>query len=279
MKEILLPTDFSDCALNAIFTAIKLQKVSCNFTLLHVYEPDKRNTSSPQNTTRAGMVYDALHTEAVQKLEETLDTIAKVSDAKQHSFTIKALPGDLATVVSELVLKLDLDLIVMGTKGASGFREIFLGSNAVRVLKKVQNCPIFVTPCKFNFQSLRNIVFPTEYAHFFSKGQLSRLKAIAENWRAQLLILHIAQEFKLSERQLANKKVLKERLSKLKHSFYNVEMNTTIAEAITEFTNDQKADMICLVHYGHTFMEKLTQEPVVRKVGFHTEVPLLILPE
>lgn len=280
MKEILLPTDFSDYALNAIFTVIKLQyKTPCHFILLHAYEPDTRNKSSRKNGTRTGMIYDALHQDAIKKLEETLDTIAKVSDYPEHTFSVKATRGDLVTAISELVPKHDLDLIVMGTKGATGAKQIFLGSNAVSVLKKVRNCPILVIPRKFNFQSLRNIVFPTEYAHFFSKGQLKPLAALAEAWRSQVLVFHVAQEFKLSEQQMANKKILKERLDPIKHSYYKVPIQNTVAEAITEFANEQSADMICLIHYGHTFMEKLTQEPVVSRVGFHTEVPLLILPE
>lgn len=280
MKEILLPTDFSDYALNAVFTAIKLQhKRTCNFILLHVYEPDTRNKSSRQSSTRAGMVYGAMHKDAMNKLEETLDTIAKVSDYAQHTFSVKAAPGDLATVMSELVPKHDLDLIVMGTKGATGAKQVFLGSNAVRVLKKIRNCPILVVPRKFNFQSLKRIVFPTEYAHFFSKGQLNPLTVLAEAWTPQVLVFHVAQEFKLSEQQTVNKKILKERLGPIKHSFYKITIQNTVAEAITEFASEQFADMICLIHYGHTFMEKLTQETVVKSVGFHTEIPLLILPE
>ena len=281
MKEILLPTDFSDYALNAILTAIKLQKKTpCNFILLHVYEPDTRNKSSRQSSIRSGMIYDALHKEALNKLEETLYMIAKVSYFKQHKFTAKTKRGDLGTAISELIPKHDLDLIVMGTKGVTGAKQIFLGSNAVRVIKKVRNCPILVVPRKFNFQSLRKIVFPTEYAHFFSKRQLIPLVVLAEKWRSQLLIFHVAQKFKLSEQQTANKKILKERrLVSIKHSFYKVAIQSTVAEAITEFADEQFADMICLIHYSHTFMEKLTQEPVVKRVGFHTEVPLLILPE
>lgn len=280
MKEILLPTDFSDNALNAVFTAVKLQhETPCNFVVLHVYEPDTRNTAARQNTTRAGMVYDAMRKDALNKLDQTLKAIAKVSDYAQHTFSVRAEPGELTTVMSELVPKHDFDLIVMGTTGATGAKQILLGSNTVRVLKKIRNCPILVVPTKFNFQSLKKIVFPTEYAHFFSKGQLNPLVVLAETWKSQLLVFHVAQEFKLSEQQMANKKILKERLGAIPHGFYKVAIHTTVAEAIAEFAAEQSADMIALVHYSHTFMEKLTQEPVVKKVGFHSEIPLLILPE
>jgi len=266
--------------LNAIFTAIKLQHQNpCHFILLHTYEPDTRNISSRQNSVRAGTVHDAMRQDSLNKLERTLETISKVSNYDAHTFSVKAKSGDLATVISELIPKHDLDLIVMGTKGATGAKQIFLGSNAVRVLKKVRNCPVLVVPRKFNLQSLRNIVLPTEYAHFFTKNQLDPLVELAETWQSQLLIFHVAQEFKLSDHQIANKKILKERLGRINHSFYKVTIHTTVAEGIIDFANEQGADMICMIHYGHTFMEKLTQEPVVNKVGFKTEIPLLVLPD
>ncbi|WP_394973056.1 universal stress protein [uncultured Croceitalea sp.] len=280
MKKILLPTDFSDYALNAIFTTIKLyHKIPCDFILLHTYKPDTRNTIGSKSSTRTGMVYDSLHENVMKKLEDTLDTITKVSDNLRHNFSINAVSGDLATTINELIPKHDLDFIVMGTKGATGAKQIFLGSNTVRVLKKIRNCPILAVPEKFNFQSLNKIIFPTEYAKFFSKEQLKPLVTLTELWRAQVLVFHVAQEFKLSEQQKANKEILKNRLGSIHHSFYKVTIHNTVADAIDKFANEKLADMICLVHYNHTFMEKLTQEPVVKKVGFNTKVPLLILPE
>ncbi|MFS4467876.1 universal stress protein [Maribacter sp. 2210JD10-5] len=280
MKQILIPTDFSDYALNAIFTALKLeQNRSCHFILLHAYEPDNRNISNRQNTVRTGMVYDAMRKDVTNKLEETLQMIAKVCDNSPHKFSTLAKRGDLASTVSELVPKYDLDLIVMGTKGATGNRQVFLGSNTVKVLKKIWSCPILIVPRKFNFQALRKIVFPTEYVNFYSKGQLNPLVSLAEAWRSQVLIFHVAQEFKLSEKQLSNKKIIKQRLGSIRHSFYKVPIHTTVANAITKFTEEKLADMICMVHYQHTFLERLIEEPVVKKIGFHTEVPLFLLPE
>ncbi|MBM1106579.1 universal stress protein [Aurantibacter crassamenti] len=280
MKNILLPTDFSNNALNAIFTAIKLHKsAACKFIIIHAYEPDNRNIISPQNSTRAGMVYDALHLDALNKLEVTLGDVNSASNQDKHTFSLKAIQGNLASVISELVPKHDIDLIVLGAKGATSAKQIFLGSNTVRVIKNVRNCPILAIPRDFNFQSLKKIVFPTEYAHFFSKNQLNQLIKMAEEWKSQILVFHVAKEFKLSEKQIMHKELLQERLEDIKHSFHNIEIQTTVADAITEFVKAQLADMICLVHYSHTFMEKLTEEPVVKKVGFKTEVPLLVLPE
>lgn len=280
MKNVLLPTDFSDNALNAIFTAIKLQhNTPCNFVLLHTYEPDNRNKIVFQTPTRTGTIYESMHEHALKNLEITLDAIAKVSDCSQHTFSMVAKSGNLVTIINELIPKHDLDLIVMGTKGASSTAQILLGSNTVRVLKKNMKCPILVIPEKYNFQSLAKIIFPTEFSNFFSKTQLTALTKLAGLWRSQVLVFHVAQEFKLSEQQKANKQILKERLENISYSFHNVPIHTTVSETIREFANEQGANLICLVQYSHSFMEKLTQEPVVKKVGFHTEIPLLVLPE
>lgn len=225
------------------------------------------------------MVLTALKEESRKELDRTLEEIRKFSGEGDFTFSTISKKGDLATVIEKLVPEYDLDMVVMGTKGATGAKQVFMGSNAVSVIKKIRNCPILAVPQKFNFQSLKRIVFPTEYAHFFSKGELGPLLEMAKHWQSQILVFHVAQEFQLSEQQLANKKVLKERLGELAHTFHKVTISTTVADAITEFAESEKADMIGLVHYTHTFMEKLTQEPVVKRVGFHTKVPLLVLPE
>jgi len=280
VKRILLPIDFSDNAWNAIFTALKMySKSACHFILLHTYEPKQANISGFKSSGRAGMVYDALEEESKKELERTLDEIRKFSGGGEFTFTNISKEGDLASVIEKLVPEYDLDMVVMGTKGATGAKQVFMGSNTVKVIKKIRNCPVLAVPQKFNFQTLKKIVFPTEYAHFFSKGELGSLLELAELWQSRILVFHVAQEFQLSEQQMTNKEVLKERLGKFDHTFHKVTISTTVADAITEFALDQKADMIGLVHYTHTFMEKLTQEPVVKRVGFHSKVPLLVLPE
>ncbi len=56
-------------------------------------------------------------------------------------------------------------------------------------------------------------------------------------------------------------------------------MWNNLAAEICGYVEKNDVDMIALIHYEHTFMEKLTREPVVRKIGFHTKRPILVLPE
>lgn len=280
MKHILLPTDFSKNAWNAIFTALKLYaNIPCTFYVLNTYEPQVKNILGNRSSTRAGMVYESMHQESQKGLDQVLSYMKKHHSNPNHSFEVISRQNDLANTIDDLVKEKDLDMIVMGTKGATGAKKIFMGSNTVKVIKAIRNCAIIAVPGSFNFQTLKTIVFPTEYAHFFPKNGFSAMFDLIKLWQSKVLIFHVAQEFNLSEDQQVNKKILKERLKELDYSFHKVSIKSTVAKAVSNYCQENKADMVVLIHYGHTFMEKLTQEPVIAKVGFNTKTPLLVLPE
>ena len=98
-------------------------------------------------------------------------------------------------------------------------------------------------------------------------------------WNTTIKVFHVAQQVSLTKEQESNQNILKERLKGLKVEFCEKNIQTTVADTIVQFSLEIKADMIVLIHYQHTFLEKMTQEPVVKKVGFHSKVPLLVLPE
>ena len=280
MKNILLPTDFSKNAWNAIFTAVKLYAdAECKFFLLHAYEPKAQNIVGFKSSSRAGEVYQSLAEASQKELDKILEYLKANHENPNHTFEVLAIAGDLVETIQDLIPKYDIDAIVMGTKGSTGAKEIFMGSNAVRVLKKIKNCAILVVPRSFNFQKLELVVFPTEYTHFFPKNVLQPLMQLVTLWKPQLDIFHVAQQFKLSERQEANKRILEKRFEGHPTMFHKVVIKTTVAEAIRQFAEERKADLVVLTNYSHDFFEKLTQEPVVKKVSFRTKIPLMVLPD
>ncbi|NJB72172.1 nucleotide-binding universal stress UspA family protein [Saonia flava] len=279
MKHILLPTDFSPNAWNAIFTALKLYaNISCKFYLLHTYEPKTKNLVGQRSSTRSGIIYDSMDKESKGELEEVLGYINENHSNPNHSFEVISIQNDLARTIKDFVHEKDLDMIVMGTKGATGAKKIFMGSNTVKVIKTVDNCPIIAIPDSFNFQSLKTIVLPSDYTYFFDKNSFSELIELVKLWQSKILIFHVAQEFNLTEEQEVNKKILKERLKDLNYSFHKVTLKSTVTKEIINYSKENNADMVVLVHSKHTFMEKLNQEPVISKIGFTSTAPLLVLP-
>ncbi len=280
MKNILLPTDFSDNAWNAIFTGLKMfETVDCNFILLNTYEPKLANLMGKKSKERLGVIYDSLSENSKLQLDKTMEYLLENHSRSNHKFESVSISNDIEHAINQMVVDRDIDLIVMGTKGATGAKEVFMGSNTVKVIKKVRMCPIIAVPHDYDFKTLKSVVFPTDFTHPYSKSELKPLTDIVSLWNAEIFILQVAQEYELHDDQKRNSKQLANRLQDVKHSFHKVEMWNNVAEATNKFAGENDMNLIALIHYPHTFMEKLTREPVIRKIGFHAKVPLMVLPD
>jgi len=279
MKNILLPSDFSKNAWNALFTAVKLYAdFECTFYVINCYDLDVKFAVGGTSTIRSGMVHKALKSSANSQLDEVMDYVNKNHHNPKHQFKKIAYSGDMVSGLESSITKHDIETIVMGTKGATGAKGVFLGSNTVKALKNIKNCVLITVPKKFEFKTIKSVVLPTEYAHFFPNYVFNPLLQLIDK-KTQLKIFHVAQEFKLSKVQLANKDILKKRLEGYDYSFYDVTIESTVAKGIRDFAIEQKADLVVLTNYAHTFLEKLTQEPVVKKMAFKSSIPLMVLPD
>lgn len=280
MKNILLPTDFSKNAWNALFTALKLySNFECRFYILNCYDLDMKYSAGAKSTIRSGMVYKALKNTSENDLGEVMKYISEHHDNQKHTFETISYSGDILAGLRSAIAAYDIDTIIMGTKGATGAKGVFLGSNTVKVLKNIKNCVLITVPKKFEFKKLKTVVLPTEFVHFYPKRVFEPLLELADPKETTLKIFHVAQEFRLYEEQIANKDLLKKRLEGYDYSFHNVTIDSTVAKAIRQFSQEQGADLIVLTNYSHSFMEKLTQEPIVKKMAFKSGTPLMILPD
>ncbi|MCM4163427.1 MULTISPECIES: universal stress protein [unclassified Arenibacter] len=280
MKKILLPTDFSANAWNAIFTALKLYTdVKCKFFLLHAFEPKAMNMLGRKSQQRLGVIYDSLAQYSAQELDKILSYMNQNHPNPNHSFESISRSATLEESVLELVSVRDIDLVIMGTQGATGAKEIFMGSNTVKVLKQLKNISIIVVPSAFNFQKLKTLVFPTDYTRKHEKFELLPVMELSKLWNTAIQVIHLGEEFVLTDVQKTNMKILEERLAGSNYSLHKLGMETNIAKSIEQYVNDTRADLLAMVRYRHTFWEKIMGEPVIKKVAFHSMVPVLFLPE
>ena len=167
----------------------------------------------------------------------------------------------------------------MGTKGATGAKKVFLGSNTVKVIMAIDICPVLAVPSSYIFLGLKKIMFPTDFTRTFSKLSLFGLLELAKIWNPNIRIFHLSKNIPLTNEQKRNKKALKEFFVGLDYSFYNGTVDDTITDSIKKFVEKGQADMVSLLHYKHTFLERLTEKSVIKKIGFETTVPLLVLPD
>lgn len=280
MKNILLPTDFSKNSLNAAKFAIELFKEEeCIFHLLNTYTPTIVHSRFMATTIHGGILEDNVRSESERGLEELLNQINTYYKYPQHSFRSVSSFNLLTEEIKELVEAEDIDFIVTGTKGSSGFDEVFLGSNTVRIIKAVRGCPILAVPEDFEYVKPMEIGFPTNFKRNFNVEVIEPLLEMTAKFGATINIMHINEEEKLSKYQESNKDILLEYVSSVSNCLHRMPYFASKSDVIEFFIKEYGIQLLALVHYRHGFLEELVREPVVKRIAFHTPIPLLVLPD
>ena len=274
MKKILLPTDFSDNSWSAIVYSLKLFKDEYfTFYILNSITLKASAMSNFSNTLLKKMKDNAL-----VELLEIRDQIISSDANANHEFHTILSTQDLIHAIDTEVEQNDIDLVVMGTKGATGAKGIFMGSNTVKVIKKMEHCPVLLVPDEHDFVIPRQIAFPTGFKHRYTDKELEPLKNLADLHNSKIRILHINEEEELSKEQELNYTSLKEKLSDFRITFHWMPDYSSKEVEIKEFISELEIDLLAMVKNRHTLLEKITREPVIKKLGFHPLVPFLVMP-
>jgi nucleotide-binding universal stress UspA family protein len=278
MKNILLPTDFSDNAKNAINYALNLFKDDhCNFFLLNTYTPLIYNYDYRMSSTGyLGEFTDAIKENSIKKLDEIKNELIIKFDNKKHQFEIISSFNLLTDEIKEIIEKKSIDLIVMGTKGATGAKEILFGTNAIHVVQKAK-CPVLAVPDGYFFESPKEILFPTDYRIDYATNQLEIVKLIAKLFKSKIHVLNVSHGVELSEKESAHKNILTDLLTNVNHVFHSVK-DQPISDAINNFQKSNYMHLLMMVNNKHSFFENLFFKPVINQIGFHLKIPFLVIP-
>ncbi|GAA4810255.1 universal stress protein [Litoribaculum gwangyangense] len=280
MKNILLPTDFSENSWNAIKYAIQFfEKEACNFYLLHVNRLSN-NIMDGSPYVASEEVLEAVYTKpSKQKLRKVLKRIANnFLPNKNHRFYSLTDYDFFIESVRKHVLEKNIDIIVMGTKGASGLKKIIVGSNTGDVITKVK-CTTLAVPEKAEFTKLKEIAFPTDFSLSYDIQILQPLSDMLEKHEAALRILHVSKKkANLNIEQKRNSELLDDYFNNVIHSFHYL-TNAKIEDAIQCFAEIRNTDMMCMVAKNLNYFQQILFHSKVEEISYHTETPFLVLHE
>ncbi|HEY1870949.1 MAG TPA: universal stress protein [Chitinophagaceae bacterium] len=261
MTTFLALVDFSDAAFNAVSFAAEISKRSSAHLVI-------------VNIVQRGKSED----ETKIKLEPIKTDLKKSFDLKCEAFIAH---GNLITALKKIIAVQHPDIIVMGTKGASGLKKVLIGSNTVNVISKIK-VPVLVIPEVARFQNFFNrdknrIVLATDLDLFENDDAINILKEIA------LLII----EPKVRVLSVRPKNTELPNLKRMERdaliSIFKPEIES---ERVTIFSNsvigginfyltlNKDTGLIVMIarDSGHLFKKHYTRE-----MASHTHLPLLVL--
>ena len=276
-KRILIPTDFSITARNAITYATELYKeLNCEFYLLNAFQISGYSVDSPLDPDPLDFAFQSAYNKSSKASEELLESIRFHPENPRHRFETISTYNSLLHAIKTTIAKKDIDLVVMGTKGITGTESLIFGTNAINIMEGVTSCPVLAIPGEYGFEPPREIVFPTDFKANFKRRELNYLLELASLHGAAIRVLHIKKKAELNREQKSNKELLEAILDNALHSFHNLEDNK-VHRGIGAFVKSRDSNMIAFINRKHNVFDHLLSRPLIKELGYHYKIPILAL--
>lgn len=276
MKAILLPTDFSKNSINAINYAITMFKeVKCNFYLLNVQKASSFISDDMMVVSSSATIYNTILDAAKKSISNIIYKIEKTHNNSKHQFHSIVDYDNFIDSINQVSKNQEIDLIIMGTKGASGLEKIVFGSNTVRVIQRC-NIPVLAIPNNCTYKSISKVAFATTNSKEFNIEELNPLNEILILKNSVLDILHLADQNHLAYDAFDNLDFFNIYFKKAKHEFIDTTSND-IFNAVSTYINKNKVNMLVMMNKKHSFLQRLFTRHNVETFAFNIDIPFLVL--
>lgn len=276
MIQILFPTDFSvasDSALTYLFTFARVLQAKIHF--LHTYElPRVKGAGNLPNTMED--IFNDIKAEAASNLEKFKTKIHHTvlkENFPQKNLEFLIAEGEIIPAILNKAKQLKADLIVMGTEGAWGLKEIFVGSIAGEIIENA-SCPTLVIPkdAKFSGQ-IKKIAVTTSFKED-EKIALQKVLDLSKLLNAQVFCINV--DLSHSEFFMHRMDALKEQFKDHSNLFFQVLEGTSLHEEIAEYLENNQIDLLAMLTHKRNLLGELFNYSQTKKMVYHTQTPVLV---
>jgi nucleotide-binding universal stress UspA family protein len=272
MKRILVPCDFSDQSNEALRTAIELAgKEKGEIFLLHVLPIPTMYTTGFAGEPIAfdPAFYTQMEKDAKTGLEKMKNNVAP----KSLKVTTQVFYGELISSLRKVIEGSQIDIVVMGTSGASGVMELFIGSNTEKVVR-FSPVPVLAVRKAVELKSIRNILVPSTL-DLNQTAFIDKLKELQHLFDATLHILLVNTPVHFRRDPDANE-ALDEYAKHYRLENYKLHFRNNIREedGIMDFAYSEKMDLIAMATHARKGLAHLFNSSVTENVVNHIQIPV-----
>lgn len=277
MKNILVPIDFSTCADNAIDFAIESAKFSPLQIIIHHALEQSDNPYTD---------YVGLNKEFSQSLlHDVKEKLAKLKTTLQETKGVVVETCVTNGGVREGILQItddkNIDLVIMGTSGASGIKERLWGSRTSDIILK-SRVPVMAIPPNYQWKKPQRILFATNH-YEKDPAVIETIFKLAELYSAELYVTIVTVDNDDAATFLQHSHETPVYEKKLKETFkgdvltvanlYGKSFEDTLEDYITK--ND--IDLLVMVPYKRSLPDRIFSPSITKRMACHTTIPLLAL--
>ncbi|MDO6675482.1 universal stress protein [Tenacibaculum sp. 1_MG-2023] len=275
MKNILIPYNFSEAAISALnYTKQLFKGVEATIYLLDVYISQPSELLSDEENEKW---FNEMDNEIEDELKYLIDVLRRESTSFKYDYIVAS--NSLTKAVTNTIKEKDIDVVITGTKGAKSLTETFIGTNTMKIINAVNECPILVVPMNYRYKALHQIVFSTNYKRTFTVRELQFLVNLTTIKKSLIEVVNLSEESFLSENQQRNKVKLRELLQELNVVYKKLDWKDSETLTLENHIEETESELLVLINHKYNFFNRLLDENVIKKSAFNSKIPLLILPE
>lgn len=276
MKSILVPTDLSSNAQNAINYATKVARYyNAKITLLHTFQIPVMDTSVPT------FMVQSMIEEEEERCEQELSKIAEEISNQTYSGSDEPVNCEYLVkqgfAVEEIIYYSEekkADLIIMGTQGASGLKRIILGSNTSYIIERT-SIPVIAVPEKAKVHKIDKMVYATQLQEGDEKT-MHKVVDFAKHFYSHVTVLHIgSKDDKDIEKRLSDFKEKVKDVTDWPHIAYEVFSHDSVPDGLSEYLEQNEIDLLAMVTRKRNLFQELFNPSMTKNMAFHAKVPLL----
>ena len=264
--KILCPIDFSEASKLALTQAIKLINIfKGELHIVNAYHVPKKVDSLIS-------LQEIIHNDTEKEVEKLVDSIRPllVSDVK---IVTKYVEAKASKLIIKYASSYNLDLIVMGTTGASTLRKVIFGSVTKRVFKK-SNIPVLAIPLNYGFTDIgKNIVLAMDSKAIENKETVQLLDTLVTGLNTSLNIYHVSKEEDLMPIDPFISEYVPHKIEDVV-----IEIKKDPVQAIKEYVDNNDVDLLVMIRRKHSVLERLLIKGNTEEELFKTKIPILMLP-
>ena len=280
MKNILVPTDFSDNALKAaLFAAEIARENGATVFFMHALELGSEKVYQPFNLHEK---YNSLVTE--DRMKQLVSFSNSVTSVYTNLVThVEVVEGFITDIMPEYCRNKNIDLVIMGTKGAGGVKELLVGSVTYGVIKKTA-VPVLAVPGEYEVEQPDAILFAT--SHFEENiGLLQPVIELATLFGAAIHVVVFADNKHADAQEYMDKtRNIDHYLEFLRKHYPEVNFKgglidgTNFEAALDRYALKNEIDIITMIPYPKSFFERIIHPGATKKIACHSHIPVLVIP-
>ncbi|WP_057937735.1 universal stress protein [Algoriphagus resistens] len=272
--NILCPTDFSECSLNAIEYATRLgEKYRADLVLFHVLNREDYEKLSPSDSSGEHQMNFVL--EKLQNLQDAVIKEATKNGLKSCVSVVKE--GGIVKETLEYAEQINAGLIVVGTEGVNDFRENMIGSRASLIVEQSDR-DVLVVPRKVYFKAPRKLVYASDYLEE-DKLAIQKIVEVARFFDSEIDLVHVTTSHKALDKSL-HMTMVEEIEPFIKYDKVNFVLKSfrdDIALGLENYLQTAKGDILVTLSEKKSFFDQIFSKSLSKKMAYFINKPLWVI--